>query len=55
MLAKIKDFVKNFIDRKFYDIMLVIIVALLIMLSFAAGFITAKSFNKEPVQIENTK
>lgn len=49
MLSEIRDFVK----AHFSDIMLFIIVALLIMLAFAAGFITAKYQTKEPLQIIN--
>ena len=49
MLAEIKDFVK----AHFNDIMLFIIVALLIMLAFAVGYITAKYQSKEPIQIIN--
>jgi len=49
MIAKIKDFVK----AHFYDIILFIIVALLMMASFAAGFITAKYGSKEPIKIIN--
>ena len=48
MLTKISDFVK----AHFNDTMLFIIVALLIMFSFAAGFITAKYQSKTPIQIE---
>ena len=51
MLSEIKDFVKD----KFYDIMLFIIVALLILLAFAAGYITAKYQSKTPITIENIK
>jgi hypothetical protein len=47
MLAKIIDFVKT----HFIDIMLFIIVALLMLLSFAAGFIMAKYQQKEPIEI----
>jgi len=49
MLSEIKAFVKD----KFYDIMLFIIVVLLILLAFAAGYITAKYQSKEPIQIIN--
>ena len=52
ILAKISSFVKHFYDRNVYDIMLFIIVALLILLSFAAGFIIAKYQEKEPIKIE---
>lgn len=48
MLSEIKNFVKT----KFSDIMLFIIVILLVMLSFAVGYITAKHEIKEPIQIE---
>jgi len=51
MLSEIKHFVKNFSDRNFYDIILFIIVALLLLLSFALGYITAKYQAKEPIQI----
>lgn len=46
MIAKISNFVKN----NFNDIMLIIVVALLILLSFAIGFIMAKEQNKQPIQ-----
>ena len=49
MLSEIRDFVKD----KFYDIMLFIIVVLLILLAFSAGYITAKYQSKEPIQIIN--
>jgi hypothetical protein len=55
MLTKISAIVKNFLDRRFYDIMLFIIVALLILLAFAAGYIIAKYQSKEPIQIINQK
>lgn len=48
MISKINKFVKE----KFKDIMLFIIIGLLIMLSFATGYIIAKYENKEPMQIE---
>jgi hypothetical protein len=51
MLSKIQGFVKS----HFYDILIFIIVALLIMLSFATGFITAKYLSKTPIQIEYNK
>ena len=50
MIAKISDFVK----AHFYDIMLFIIVVLLILLSFATGFIVAKYQTKQPIQIETS-
>ena len=49
MITKISNFVK----AKFYDIMLIIIIAMLILLSFAFGFITAKYQQKQPIQIES--
>jgi len=49
ILSKIITFVKS----NFNDIMLFIIVVLLIMLSFAAGYIIAKYQLKEPIQILN--
>jgi len=49
ILAKIIDYVKS----RFNDIMLFIIVVLLILLSFAAGYITAKYQLKEPIKIEH--
>jgi len=55
MLAKIKDFVKDFYNKNFYDILIFIIIILLMLFSFAAGFITAKYFEKQPIIIENTK
>ena len=50
MVAKIFNFVK----AKFYDIVLIIVVALLILLSFAFGFIMAKYQQKQPIQIESS-
>ena len=51
MLSEIKDFVK----AHFYDIMLFIIVTLLILLAFAAGYIVAKYQSKEPIKIEQNQ
>jgi len=48
MLANIKNFVKNYQA----DIVLIIGVILISLFSFAAGFITAKYQNKEPIQFE---
>lgn len=48
MIAKISNFVK----AHFNDIILIIIVALLILLSFAVGYIIAKEQQKQPIQIE---
>jgi len=48
MLAEIKEFVK----ARFYDIMLFIIVALLIMLAFGAGYLMGHQQIKEPIQVE---
>jgi len=50
MLSEIRDFVKAHLN----DIILFIIVALLIMLSFAIGYITAKYGSKTPISIEQT-
>jgi len=50
MLSEIRDFVKAHLN----DIILFIIVALLIMLSFAIGYITAKYRSKAPISIEQT-
>lgn len=51
MLSEIKGFVKE----HFNDIMLFIIVCLLVMLAFAAGYIIAKQQIKNPIQILNSK
>ena len=50
MIAKISNFVK----AHFNNIILVIIVALLILLSFACGYIMAKREQKQPIQIESS-
>lgn len=44
-----------FVNRHFNNIMLFFIVALLILLSFAVGFIMAKYQLKEPIQIEQAQ
>ena len=49
ILTKIPTFVKS----HFNDIMLFIIVILLVLLAFAAGYITAKYQLKVPLQIIN--
>jgi hypothetical protein len=49
MIARISNFVK----AHFNDIILIIVVALLILLSFASGFLIAKEQNKEPILIES--
>jgi len=49
ILTKFLSFVKS----HFNDIILFIIVALLILLAFAAGYITAKYQSKEPIKIES--
>ena len=54
-LSKIQAFVKNFLDKKFYDIILFIVIVLLMMLAFATGYIAAKYQSKEPIKIINTK
>ena len=51
MLAEIKDFVKVHLN----DTMLFIIVMLLFLFAFAAGYITARHQIKEPLQITNSK
>jgi hypothetical protein len=48
MVAKVIEFVK----RHEVDIILAIGVLLISLLSFAAGFLTAKEQLKEPIQIE---
>jgi len=50
MLSEIREFVK----ARFYDIMLFIIVVLLVLLAFGAGYITAKYQAKTPLQINYT-
>ena len=47
MLSEIREFVKV----HFNDLMLFIIIVLLVMLAFAAGFLTAKQQYKEPLKI----
>jgi hypothetical protein len=51
MIAKIKDFVK----AHFNDILIFVIVALLVLLSFAIGYITANYMAKTPIIIEKSK
>ena len=51
MIAKIKEFVKAHLD----DIILVIGVILISLLSFALGYIVAKTQEKEPIRLENSK
>lgn len=51
MLSEIKEFVKT----RFYDIMLFTIIVLIILFSFAAGYITAKHISRPPIQILNQK
>jgi hypothetical protein len=51
MIQKIKDFIRVY----FNDIILFIIVVLLVMLPFAAGYISAKYQTKSPIIIENTQ
>lgn len=48
MLTRIKEIVKTHQN----DIILLIIVILISLLSFALGFITAKKEKKEPIRIE---
>jgi len=49
MIAKISNFVKT----RFNDIILFIVVALLVLLSFAIGFLMAKEQQKQPIKIES--
>jgi hypothetical protein len=51
ILSKFQGFVKPY----FNDIILFIIIILLIMLSFASGYIAAKYQAKEPIQLINQK
>ncbi len=44
--------ISNFVKAHFNDIILTIVVTLLILLSFACGFIIAKYQQKEPIQIK---
>ncbi len=48
MLAKFIQFVKNY-ER---DIVLVVGVVLISLLSFAVGYISAKQYGKEPINLE---
>lgn len=48
MLSKITNFVKKYQA----DIILVIGVILISLLSFAMGYIVAKTYDKEPIKIE---
>jgi len=50
MLAKIKQFIKNYQD----DIILAIGVILISLLSFAMGYLVAKYQPKEPLRFEET-
>ena len=50
MLSNIPNLVKN----RLSDIILIIIVVLISLLSFAAGFLTAKYQEKEPIRIEES-
>jgi hypothetical protein len=51
MLSEIKEFVKV----HFNDIMLFIIIVLLVLLAYAAGYITAKQQLKSPIQIQQNQ
>ncbi len=51
MLAKIIDFVKDYKS----DILLIILVSLISLFFFAAGFLTGKYSQKEPLIIEENK
>lgn len=50
MLAKLIQFVKTYQA----DIILVIGVIMISLLSFAAGFITSKNYDKEPIKIQES-
>jgi len=50
MITKIYNFVKT----KLNDIILGTVIGLLILLSFAIGFIVAKHQQKQPIQIKET-
>lgn len=49
MLSKIKEFVKNYKN----DIILIIIVILISLLSFGAGFLVAKYQEKQPLEFKD--
>ena len=51
MVAKIMDFVK----AHFSDMVLFIVIVLLVMLAYAAGYITAKQWSREPIQVRQDK
>jgi len=50
-IAKILEFVKTNLNT----IILIVVVALLILFSFACGYIIAKYQDREPIVIENSK
>jgi CHASE1-domain containing sensor protein len=50
--TKVKMKAKSFIDRHLDDIILLIGVILISLLSFAAGFISARQQEKEPIKLE---
>jgi len=54
MLSETAKFVKDFYNKNFRDIMLFMIVCLLLMLAFAAGYIAASWQQREPIQIEKS-
>jgi len=47
--------IANFISAVKKDIAIILIVFLLLMLSFAAGFLTAKYLDREPIQFIQTE
>lgn len=51
ILSKLVEFVKQYEK----DIILVLGVALISLISFAAGYLAAREQLKEPIQIENPK
>jgi uncharacterized membrane protein (DUF485 family) len=52
--AKVKMKAKTFIDKYQTDIILVIGVILISLLSFAMGFIAAKTYDKEPIKFQES-
>ena len=51
MLAKLKNFVKNNLN----EILVTAAVILVSLFSFAAGYLTAKYQEKEPIRIESSE
>jgi len=55
MLSEIAKFVKDFYNRNFHDIILLVVICLLLMLAFASGYIMAKTQRIEPIRIEKSR